>query len=651
MAGTGGITDALLEEIKRRTDLAELVASYGIDVRVAGSSRKACCPFHNEKTPSFNINVAQGFYHCFGCGESGDAIKFVEKMEGLNFVEAVKKLAQPLGIEVNDREDPELGRRKRLRALLSELAAFYRRCLVKTKEAEPAREYLKKRGLSDEICEAWTIGYAPRGAATIFKWAEKYGYTVEELEDAGVVKAPRYEGDQGYHRFSGRLMFTIRDRQKSVCGFSGRFLGEDKKTSKYVNSPETPVFKKSNVLFGFDRAQGEIVRSPHREVIACEGQIDCIRLHSCGFKTAVASQGTAFTEEHARMLRRVADAAVLMYDDDGAGHKATIKVAGLLLALEMPVRVVALPDGDDPDSFLVKHPASDLQALIDSAESIMSFQCRAEREKEAAPDSLDAVSRITKAVLATVAKCPSAVLRASMCAEAAKLLALPVAALQEELEAKRSEIRDKRSEIRDKRSDKGDAGDAEGDEEWEEVEDPVEVEGERAEKVNPPGAKETAFMEFLMENEGDRDLAEKVAEFLPGEVFEHDFTRRFTEVWRAGAESGEDTFAAFGDSLGEAERPFLDAVLAGSGKTLASGLKLSAVFEDFVRTLWSARLERERGRLPAAADDEATIAKRLSLTADVKRMRQQRWSAVKEMIKTRISQSKGDNQNGLQGSD
>ncbi|MBR4894580.1 MAG: DNA primase, partial [Kiritimatiellae bacterium] len=267
-----GITEATIEEIKLRTDLAELISSYGVDVRHAGSTLMACCPFHNEKTPSFNINQTKGFYHCFGCDESGDAIKFVQKMEGLSFVEAVKKLASRCGIEITERVDPEAGKRKRLYALMAELAQFYHRCLLKTKEAQIARDYLAKRNLNNEAQEEFLIGYAPNGMPTISKWAEKYCFTLEELEAAGVIKPPDRPGDGGYHRFSTRLMFTICDRQGRVVAFSGRQLIENKNSGKYVNSPETLIFKKSNVLFGFDKAATFIAKK--REVILCEGQID-----------------------------------------------------------------------------------------------------------------------------------------------------------------------------------------------------------------------------------------------------------------------------------------------------------------------------------------------------------------------------------------
>ena len=335
----------------------------GIQVKHAGATAKACCPFHHEKTPSFNINSSKGFYHCFGCGESGDAIKFVQKQEGLTFVEAVKKLAEQCGVKIEETEDPNAGLRKRLYALMAELAAFYRRCLLQAKEGEIAREYLKSRALDGAVAEDWSIGYAPNGVSNILRWADKYKYTPEELEAAGVIKAPTRPGDSGYHRFAGRLMFPVRDKQGRVVAFSGRQLVEKKNSGKYVNSPETAIFKKSNVLFGFDRASRAIGKDSHCEVIVCEGQIDCIRLHASGFANAVAGQGTAFTDEHVRMLKRVASQAVLVYDDDAAGHKATIRSAGMLLAAEIPVRVVSLPDGDDPDSFLRTKGAEQFRAL------------------------------------------------------------------------------------------------------------------------------------------------------------------------------------------------------------------------------------------------------------------------------------------------
>ena len=632
-----GITEATVEEIKARIDLADLIASYGIQVKTAGASKKACCPFHHEKTPSFSINESRGFYHCFGCGESGDAIKFVQKMEGLTFVEAVRKLAEQCGVKIEEKEDPAAGKRKRLLALMAELAQFYHRCLLKTKEAEPAREYLKSRDLGDEVQENFLIGYAPNGVSTMMKWAEKYKYTAEEMEEAGVIKPPRGPGDQGYHRFGGRLMFSIKDKQGRVVAFSGRQLVASKNSGKYVNSPETLIFKKSNVLFGFDKAAGNIAKSPHHEAIVCEGQIDTIRLHISGFPVAVASQGTAFTEEHVKMLKKVADQVVLVFDDDAAGHKATIRTAGLFLAAEMPVRVVSLPEGDDPDSYLRKHPAEDFQKLLDNAESIMSFQVRAEKAKETNPDSIDAMARITKAVLATIAQSKNAVIKAGMVGEAAKLLGVPSAALNEELgkirevpvrlASKVSGPQDGRRETEDEdeRLETEDVTD-------EEPFDEGDFEGEDAAVVIPPPPRELALCAFLMANEYDKTLDGMIGEFLPPKVFAHDFTRRFVETWRTEVVKNEDLLQDFAGKLEGHEREWFDMVLLSGSKTESSGLSPTDILQDFVRALWADELKRERGSLPASGDAEADL-RRMKLSMDLKRLSSVRWAAVKDMVR------------------
>ncbi|MGN0854704.1 MAG: DNA primase [Kiritimatiellia bacterium] len=627
-----GIAESVVEEIKARTDLVELIASYGVQVRRAGAHFVACCPFHTEKTPSFHINPGKGFYHCFGCGESGDAISFAMKMDGLTFPEAARKLAEQQGIRIETREDPDAARRKRLYALMAELAQFYHRCLLRTKEAQFARDYLAARELDVRVQEDFLLGYAPQGAAVILTWAAKHGYTPAELEQAGVIKGPERPGDKGYHRFGGRLMFSIKDKQGRVVAFSGRLLVARKNAGKYVNSPETPIFRKSNVLFGFDRAAGNIVKAPHREVICCEGQIDTIRLHIHGFATAVASQGTAFTEEHAQMIRRVADAAILMYDDDAAGHKATIKVAGMLLAREMPVRVVSLPDGDDPDSFLRKNGREALQALIDGAESVVSFQCRVARAQEVNPQSIDAVARVAKAVLATLAACPSAILRARLVDEAAALLGLPVAALAEELDEKC-----KRENGKPRTAAASTSGRPHPD-----ADDPPEAAHDAphpgapacrlSADVPPPPARERALMEFLMANEYDRTLADMVGEFLPAPVFVHPFTVRFVDVWREEAMADEDRFAAFAETLPAAERTWFDTILVGAGKTQASGLGATDILQEFVRALWIDGLRRRRGALPAKGDAEADAA-RVKISMDVKRLQQVKWNTVKEMVR------------------
>ena len=620
------VSDSVLEEIKARIDLADLISSYGIAVKHAGSSQKACCPFHNEKTPSFNINASKGFYHCFGCGESGDAIKFVMKYEGLDFMSAVRKLAEQCGVKIEEREDPEAGRRKRLMALMAELAQFYHRCLGKMREAELAREYLVKRDLGPEVQDDFTLGYAPNGVAAMLKWAEKYGYTANELEAAGVIRGPTGPGDLGYHRFGGRLMFPVKDRQGRVVAFSGRQLVEKKNSGKYVNSPETLIFKKSKVLFGFDRAAANIVKAPHREVIVCEGQIDTIRLHISGFPVAVASQGTAFTPDHAAMIKRVADTAVLVFDDDAAGHKATIRTAEHLLAVEMPVRVVSLRDGDDPDSFLRTKGPAEFQKLLDGAESIVSFQCRIEKDKERDARSIDAIARISKAVLATIAACPGAVLRAGMVEEASRLLGLPAAALTEEL-----------AKIKAKPQGSPNAGAAAAvaAEEPSESASPLAEEpsmpGEDAGEAAPPPTREMALMEFLLANERDKYVDSMMGEFLPRTVFLHDFTWRFIEAWRVSASTETDGIAEFAGGLSPRESAWFDELMLKAGRANAGDRSATDIMQEFVRMLWKDLLVRRRGGLPASGDDSADI-ERLSISDAIRRLDLAKWHDVKDLI-------------------
>ena len=625
------VADSVLEDIKARIDLADLISSYGISVKHAGASQVACCPFHNEKTPSFNINTSKGFYHCFGCGESGDAIKFVMKYEGLDFMSAVRKLAEQCGVKIEEREDPEAGLRKRLLALMAELAQFYHRCLGKSREAQIARDYLVRRDLGAEVQEDFLIGYAPNGIAPMLKWAEKYGYTVKELEAAGVVKGPSGPGDLGYHRFGGRLMFPVRDRQGRVVAFSGRQLVEKKNSGKYVNSPETAIFKKSRVLFGFDRAAANIVKAPHREAIVCEGQIDTIRLHVSGFPVAVASQGTAFTEEHAKMLKRVADAAVLVFDDDAAGHKATVRTAALLLAAEMPVRVVSLPGGDDPDSFLRTKGAAEFQKLLDNAESVVSFQCRVEKGKERDAKSIDAVARISKAVLTTIAACPGAVLRASMVDEAARLLGLPAAALAEELERLKAQPAMARATAA-----RLPAETSGGDEVLSaQQENEAPILGTDAGDAAPPPAREMALMEFLLANEREKLIDSMVGEFLPDMVFLHGFTRRFVAAWRQGAVSDNDVVAEFADGLPQCERGWFDELMLAAGRANAGERAATDIMQEFVRVLWKDFLVRRRGELPAVGDD-AAVMERLCISDAMKRLDLAKWHDVKDIVRRLI---------------
>ena len=613
----GRIPESTIEEIRLRTDIVDLISSYGIQVKRAGGGYMACCPFHHEKTPSFSISREKGYYHCFGCGESGSVFTFVQKHEGLEFIDAVKKLAQQCGVEITEKEDPEAGKRARLYALHAELAAFFRRCLLQAKEAEPARAYLKSRDLEGEICEKFCIGYAPKGDVPFLRWAEKHKFKLEELAEAGVLLPPREGLSRWYNRFGGRLMFTIRDRAARPVAFSGRILTNDKKAAKYVNSPETPIFKKSNILFALDQAAGNITKAARREAIVCEGQIDVIRCHACGFNTAVASQGTSFTVEHVQLLKRCADSAVLVFDGDGAGQKAAIRTGGEFIAAEIPVRVATLPPGEDPDSLLRTKGPEAFQACLDAADSITAFQVRTLRAREANPDSIDAVTRVSRAVLEMLAKCPSAVMRETLMDEAAGLLHVTPSALREDF-AKLGKERPRTNTPSPADEPECPPDDL-----------PPDVDAAAPEN-NPPSARERAFCEFLFDHEHDVSLVELVEKYATDDVLTHPFTRRFVAAWRAGCADGGNLEALL-DELPPAECAWLNAILMANDRSGLSELSAERILQDFLRQLWMEAVRRRQGELPVESTPENDL-RRLNYSTCIRRLQRDSWDKASALM-------------------
>ena len=630
----GFIPESTLAEIKARIDLPDLVRSYGIDLRRAGADFSACCPFHHEKTPSCIVHP--DYFHCFGCGESGDAFKFVMKMEGLSFADAAEKLAKQCGVEIKvQADDPEARRAAHLRARLlelhAELSAFFCRCLKSAPEAKCAREYMAKRNLSDEIAERFAIGYAPLSVAAIQKWAQKYGYSDEEMFAAGVLRKGRYDNSPPFYGFGGRLMFTICDRSGRPIAFSGRILTNDKTKAKYYNSPETEIFKKSRVLFALDKAARGILHAPRREAIVCEGQIDVIRCHACGFNTAVASQGTAFGVEHVQLLKKFADSVVLVFDADAAGQKAAIKVGGEFLAVEMPVRVATLPPGEDPDSLLRTKGPDAFRECLGKAESITSFQIRALRAQEPNPDSIDAMARVSRAALGTIAKCPSAVMRAALLAEAAQMLGVPQAALEEDYEkAKAAAARrvPRAAPAAPQSADKAQQAERKDDD----FLDPA-----RAPEAAPPPAEaplppaEHALCELLFAYEGDAQIAELTAAHLPDPVLAHEFTRRFAAAWRAREGGEANAFSELRSELPATQCAWLDAIMLGRAPTELSELSPAEMMRQLLRRLWADALRRVQGRLPAASTPE-NDARRLMYSTQIRCIERDPWERAVKLL-------------------
>ena len=372
------IPEETLQQVLASTDIVDLIGR-SVKLRRAGTNWVGLCPFHNEKSPSFNVRPSTNSYHCFGCGAGGNAFRFVMEHDGLTFMEAVKRLAEAAGIRIEEEVwDANAEKEAKIRSLMirahQELAAWYHQLLMKSPVAEEARAYLTGRGITSAVAKNWMIGYAPPDTASLRRWAAQYKFGEHLLIDAGILGHSEERGDT-YPRFRNRLMFPIRNDNGDVIAFSGRMLEKDAKTAKYLNSPETAIFSKSKILFGFDRARRAISKADR--AIVCEGQIDTIMLHEAGFQNAIAGQGTAFTEVHARLLKRHTDEVVLCYDSDNAGFKAAERAFQVLVPFGLIVKVATMPSGEDPDSLLRKEGSEAFAIRITSAQDFIDYQLEA----------------------------------------------------------------------------------------------------------------------------------------------------------------------------------------------------------------------------------------------------------------------------------
>ena len=631
-----GIDANALAEIKARVDLADLISEYGVDLRRSGATAKACCPFHKEKTPSFTVNCERGFYKCFGCGEGGDAFSFVQKMEGITFLEAVRKLAERAGVRLEEKFDPQAKARARLYQINQELAAFYRRCLLQTPEAAVARDYLRGRDLWGEPAERFAIGYAPDRRGVLLEWARRHDFMPDELVAAGVLAAPRAAGDAYYDRFHGRLVFPIHDPQGRVIAFSCRLLREARHTGKYVNSPETDIFKKANTLYAFHLARPNIAKAVPRRAIVCEGQIDVIRCHICGFPTAVASQGTAFTAEHVALLRRCADAADLVFDGDKAGVKAALRTMGLFLAAGMPVRVVSLPPEDDPDSLLRRQGAEAFQACLDAAEDPAPYLVRRLRQQEAAPDAMDATMRIAKAAVATVLDCPEPVLTARFLQDAADALHLPVETLRQDLDSLRADAAEaerRRAEFAARQEQPAPAQPATAEELWVPEDDAPEALPYPEDIAEPPAAPPLsaleashnlagALCELLAHHFHEPEIMGCLIRHLPPSFVHNPFAAKLYDLAVTASLNGAKVLAPPADDPGFTA--FLAKRFAQPERILAGGEEITPLSyaHDLVRAYWLREYER-RTRL---LDPDSVEA--FTLTASRKRLQSLPWEAA-----------------------
>ena len=379
----GFLSPATREQIRAASDIVDVIGSY-LPLKKAGASFTALCPFHKEKTPSFHVNPQKQTFHCFGCQKGGDVFTFVKEYENIGFMDAVRRLAERAKIPLEFENTPGAQESRHLKDQLldihEQLTSRWQNCLASEAAGQLARDYLAKRGVSADAIKLFRIGAAPDSWDDTVNWARSKKFDLATVEKAGLIIAKELDaqpavGGQSairyYDRFRGRLMFPICDEQGRVIGFSGRVLSGDEKTAKYVNSPETPIFTKSKVFFGLDKSKRAILDAGF--AIICEGQLDLIACFTNGVQNIVAPQGTAFTEQHARILKRYINEVVLCFDSDNAGQNAAVRALDHLLASGLAVRVAVVPAPHDPDSFIKANGGAAFQKLIGGAEGFFDY--------------------------------------------------------------------------------------------------------------------------------------------------------------------------------------------------------------------------------------------------------------------------------------
>lgn len=405
----GRIPEAFIQEVLSRVDIIDIISSR-VSIKKTGANFVACCPFHHEKTPSFSVNQVKQFYHCFGCGVHGDAINFLKEFEGLSFVEAIEKLAAIVGLEV---PQDVLGAQKQaieqpLYQLMAQVSDFYQQQL---KQATEAVAYLKNRGLTGEIAKEYGLGFAPKGWDTLLSVFGKTSEHQEALQKVGLLV--KNEQNQIWDRFRNRVMFPIRDPKGRVLGFGGRVLGKES-GPKYLNSPETVLFHKSECLFGLY----ELLKRQHKiaRAIVVEGYMDVIALAQHDIAGAVATLGTAITEQHLKKLFHYSSEVVFCFDGDSAGRQAALKAMHLMLPLIQDgyeVKFVFLPDGQDPDTYIRQQGTSRFRALLSSglpfSEYFFSMLVQ-----QVEPSSIDSRAKFVKIAKPLLLKLPNGIFKEMM---------------------------------------------------------------------------------------------------------------------------------------------------------------------------------------------------------------------------------------------
>lgn len=424
----------LIEAVRRQCDILDIVGDY-VSLKKAGSNYKALCPFHKEKTPSFTVSPEKGVFYCFGCGAGGDAIQFLRNYEKIDFMDAVKRIAVRYGIEIEARErsgEKVASLREKLLLANADAAHYFHKLLIDSDEAQAARSYLKGRGVKPQTIDKFNIGFAGRAWEGLLREMEGKGYDAALLAQAGLIKV-REDGKGYYDRFRERIIFPIYDLTGGVLGFGGRIYSQGNgDRPKYLNSPETELYRKSKSLYGLNLAKDSIRRNGFSIIV--EGYLDLVSLHQAGVENVVATLGTALTADHAYLIARFAQKVIIAYDSDAAGKSAMARGEDIFLESGLKVKVALLPPGHDPDTFARAFGCEGLQKLIDGARPYVEYliERAVERHGTAVPE---AKSQAVDESLQAIGKLSNQVERFEYLRLLAYKVDLPVALLSRQLAA------------------------------------------------------------------------------------------------------------------------------------------------------------------------------------------------------------------------
>src|SRR6056297_120998 len=385
-----------VEEIKDRLDIVEVIGDY-LDLKKVGKGYQARCPFHKEKTPSFHVSPDLQIFKCFGCGEAGDLFNFIMKIEGIGFRDALKMLADRAGVELKEGNKELHSKTQKLEEILEWSAKFYQKQLTDSKEGEKAYKYLQERHINEESIKKWRLGYAPDSWDGLKNFLTEKGYSLDNILEAGLL-VQKKNGSSVYDRFRGRLMFPIFNSHGVVIGYGGRIL-EDKKTAKYLNTPQTLLYNKSRVLYGINEAKLPIRNK--EEVVLVEGYTDVIMSHQAGFENTVSVSGTALTPYQLKILNRYCDKILLSFDMDEAGQKATRKSIKLAQKEGFLVRVIRMPEDKDPAEIITDDPDK-WSEIIDQAVTVFDFYFQ-EAFSQYDADQPEGRKKITQELLPVIA--------------------------------------------------------------------------------------------------------------------------------------------------------------------------------------------------------------------------------------------------------